>query len=176
MGHMFIARGESLRRTTVGHFEHRAPSVRGRHPPEEPEIDRILFEHIAEKQALHPWSLRPRRRRASQPAPHIAGNQAVADHAKYCRRSRRRWHPCAAHRSARSEASSAPTSRCRRTIPRLITLHPAFQQLDMLGLIHVAHRHLMGTEGPFGQLTVHLFGPVQPFGVRNTIMGHRGRW
>ena len=39
----------------------------------------------------------------------------------------------------------------------------------------VAERHLVGAERPLDGLAVHLLGPVQPFGVRRTIAGQRGR-
>ena len=45
----------------------------------------------------------------------------------------------------------------------------------MLGIVHVRNRNLMRAPGAFDRKAIDNFGPVQPLGVQNTIIGQRGR-
>ena len=54
--------------------------------------------------------------------------------------------------------------------------HPLFELLEVLGILEVGNRHLMGTPRPLDRLAVDELGTrFQPFGVWNTIIGQRGR-
>jgi hypothetical protein len=56
-----------------------------------------------------------------------------------------------------------------------VALHPVFEQLQFSGLVASLPAAPGAREGPFDRLAVDTFGPVQPLGVRRTIMGQRGR-
>ena len=47
---------------------------------------------------------------------------------------------------------------------RLVTLHPLFEDLDVFGLFHVAHRHLMAPPVVLAPLAVDLFWTGPSFG------------
>src|SRR5260221_7607426 len=54
---------------------------------------------------------------------------------------------------------------------RSITLHPLLEYLDVLRLIHVAHRHLMTSPVAFGLLTVDFGRTGPPFGCPHNDHG-----
>jgi len=59
---------------------------------------------------------------------------------------------------------------------RKIALHPVFQNLEMTRLgRQIRDRHLVRAPCAFDRFTVHNLRPVQPFGVRITIIGQTGR-
>ena len=69
---------------------------------------------------------------------------------------------------------SAP--RPRRTAPRTGNSAATLPAAHMPGFgRQLGERHLMRAPDAFGAPTIHLLGPVQPLGVRKTIIGQHGR-
>src|SRR5262245_60061397 len=59
---------------------------------------------------------------------------------------------------------------------RLVTAQPVLQLLRMGRVaMHARQRYLVGAPEPFTLWPSTSLGPVQPFGLRSTIMGQRGR-
>ena len=109
--------------------------------------------------------------------PRSRGSRAAPGRAAAGRRWRAGWRSSAARPRGASAASSA------RSAPRVVEqllgpvgAHPLLELRQVLGVVaDVGQRHLVRAEVPSAGRPSTILGPVQPFGVRSTIIGHRGR-
>ena len=132
---------------------------------------------VAQERAEHPRRLAERRRRASARRPRSRGSRAaeVAEQLAAVR-VRVGAHPPLAARAQRARAR-ARGGRSRRTAPRAGSC--AATPRAAAGAPALSRTSASGTwcerQVPSTGLPSTSFGPVQPFGVRRTIIGQRGR-
>ena len=152
-----IVAGNNFRgRTTIRHFEHRTPAVRGRLVrTEDAEVFRIHFRHVADELALDAGRLAFHRpgpgrlhrviaeiRQAEVMQQEAAVGVGIGAHTALA--FRRELGKFGAQFAGFIEQLLWP-----------VTSQPRFQNLHMPRMTHVAHRHLMRAERAFGAFAIH---------------------
>ena len=144
--------------------------------PEQTEVGRVADDHVAQEAAENAGRLAECRSRLRHVDGVRDGSRAARARAAARRRSRAGSRSCAARRPARARVARAAAGRTRRTAPpagssaatsRAPRGGPASSRAPATGTW--CERQVPSTCTPSTSR-----GPVQPFGVRSTIIGQRG--
>ena len=135
----------SASQAPAGHLEHVAQPVRGGLVgPEQPEVVRVLRDHVAEERAEHPRRFargRPGLRHVDRVVAEVRQDELAEQHAPI--RVRGRAHPALAVRRQVGELGDQRSVLVEELV-RLVAPHPLFEHAEMVGVVaHVGHRDLV---------------------------------
>ena len=137
----------------------------------------VAGDHVSQKRSRACGSPTHGRGRDSSPRPRSRGSRAAAARAAAGRRWRGGWRSSAARRPGPARPARGPALRARRTAPRAgmsaSTVRAREGARGSRGRLAAAPDERARCPRPAAPSTS--FGPVQPFGVRSTIIGQRGR-
>ena len=144
-----------------GHVEHVAQPVRGRLVgPEEPEVVRVLCDHVAEERAEHPGRFARGRsglRHLDRVVAEVGQNELSEQEAAV--RVGRRAHPALALRRQVGELGDQRPVLVEELL-RLVAPQPVLEHPEMLGVVaHVGHRDLVRPPRILDRQAVDLFRP-----------------